>query len=59
MAALTTGQTLGQALVLALAIDIGAWLPLAVQTGLLLGVQLASEFAPLPDPAPVSDLSSG
>ena len=41
VAALLRGQTLGAALDQAPALDIGAWLPMAVQTGLLLAVRLA------------------
>lgn len=39
--ALQGGQTLGAALALAPALDIGGWLPMAVQSGLLCGVRLA------------------
>jgi hypothetical protein len=39
--ALLKGQTLGRALELTPDIDIAAWLPMAVQTGMLLGVRLA------------------
>lgn len=39
VAALLRGQTLGESLEQATALDIGAWLPMAVQTGLLLQVQ--------------------
>ena len=40
--ALLNGQRLGGALDQAPALDISAWLPMAVQTGLLLGVRLAA-----------------
>lgn len=42
VAALLRGQTLGDALDLAPALDVSAWLPMAVQTGLLLAVRLTS-----------------
>lgn len=42
VAALLAGQTLGAALDQAPALDISAWLPMAVQTGLLLAVRLPS-----------------
>ncbi len=42
MTALLSGQTLGAALTQATELDIGAWLPRAVQSGLLLGVQVAT-----------------
>jgi len=41
--ALVAGQTLGGALDLTADLDISAWLPMAVQTGLLLGVRLADK----------------
>ncbi len=41
VAALLAGHTLGDALHQAPDLDIGAWLPMAVQTGLLLGARLA------------------
>jgi hypothetical protein len=40
--ALLAGQTLGRALEGATELDISAWLPMAVQSGLLLGVRLAN-----------------
>jgi len=43
VAALLHGQTLAGALDQAQALDIGDWLPMAVQTGLLLGVRLADK----------------
>jgi hypothetical protein len=41
VAALLAGHTLGEALNQAAKLDIGAWLPMAVQTGLLLGARLS------------------
>ena len=41
LAALLQGHTLGSALDVAPGLDISAWLPMAVQTGLLLGARLA------------------
>ena len=38
--ALRNGETLATALAQAEELDIGGWLPMAVQTGLLLGVRL-------------------
>jgi hypothetical protein len=43
MTALLAGQTLAGALDQAQDLDIGAWLPMAVQSGLLLGVRLAEQ----------------
>ncbi len=44
VAALGNGHTFGSALAQASAIDIGTWLPMAVQSGLLLGVRQASIY---------------
>ena len=44
VAALLAGQTLGDALDLAPDLDISAWLPMAVQTGLLLAVRLTDIY---------------
>ena len=48
VAALLNGHTLGRALDVAPTLDVGAWLPMAVQSGLLLGVRVAATVSPQP-----------
>lgn len=48
VAALLSGQTLGAALDVAPKLDVGAWLPMAVQSGLLLGVRVAAAVSTQP-----------
>ena len=45
VAALLNGHTLGGALDVAPLLDVGAWLPMAVQSGLLLGVCVAADVS--------------